>query len=69
MEDGSQLSSAQFVAGRKFFLLFFVYFCLGALHYLISLHCAARSGTASVSASTSLFFSNCFIAAVKVGFI
>lgn len=30
------------------------FFCRGALHYLISLHCAARSGTAS--ASTSLFF-------------
>lgn len=49
-------------------------FCLTALHYLISLHCAARSAFASASAvsqsaATGAIVWQLFLAVEKVGFI
>lgn len=74
------IGSADWVDGRQFSAVCYVEkvlcFCLAALHYLISLHCAARSAFASASASavsqsaaTGAIVWQLFLAVEKVGFI
>lgn len=65
--DGRQFSAVSYVEKV-------LCFCLTALHYLISLHCAARSASAfaaavSQSAATGAIVWQLFLAVEKVGFI